>query len=65
MDLVFSAAKKEELDLEQLEYMEFMEYCEEVIKKHVNRERPADENFDMFLGGSRWRLDKPQEPKPL
>ena len=65
IDTIYALAKKAGVDIESMDYRDYVDYCENTLRKHLNKEHSADPGFDLFFKTSRWRLDEPQEPKPL
>lgn len=53
------------IDLDKMTLPELIEFCEAHVRIFVNKESPPDDTFNTMLKNSKWKLDKPQEPKPL
>ncbi len=65
LNYVERTAEAYEIDLDKMTLPELITFCEIHAKIFINKEFPGDDTFHAMMRNSKWKLDKPQEPKPL
>lgn len=53
------------IDLNEMTLPELIRFCEVYSKKFINKEPVQDRIFNSMDWQEKWKLDKPQKPKPL